>query len=1057
MPIWSAAQKEAIDSVEKNIVVSASAGSGKTAVLTARMVKRIAQDRIPVENLLAMTFTDAAASEMKNRLHAGLDKEKEETTDEELKEYLTQQCAMMGSAKICTIHSFCLDVIKENYFVIGLSPNRIAHIFSEDEMIAIKQRVMKEVFQFMAKDDLEEFKEVAAYFSSRPDDFTALKDTIEKIVNAASNFPDPEPFFNNILMKYRPIQRFSEMDDEIMNYVFLKISIEANQIVNDLNELQNICNYVGADDEACEQVKLKLEKLNMIFEAIQHRDYPECVRIIRNSATSPLKNLKDEDYKRIRKSINDRFQKMVENYFDADELFYDNEHLFNIVEFLVFASKLYIELLEEAKKEAEGLDFSDMEHLAYKILSAQDGLVAKKYQRRFDEILVDEFQDTNEFQNAMIEMISRGNNIFRVGDIKQSIYRFRGAKPQIMADLMKDEENSKTIVLRHNYRSNRSVVEFNNVLFNLLMNVNGLNNEFTEDDFAQIGTPSQDDQGAYPVEFLEIHSMDEKNKDERMKEVSPKARVLANKILDMKNTTEFTHWRDYCVLVRSHAIKDEIRFVFDQMNIPYTTTLKTGFYKAPSIVVLVAWLKLLIDCSDDISCITVLTGVYGYSDEDCALYQLERNRNTFFHAVASKDEKFKNDYELLKKCERKEGFCAALRKMLQINDFYWKQLDNQERANVDLFMSKAIDAEEVSGNLESFLIQIEACLDQPSSTAISASRNDDVVQITTIHQSKGLQYPVVFFWSGSRTVINDEINACMVDEKLGLGLFHVSKPYRFKRATLQRMAISMKNALEEFEENVRLYYVALTRAQKVGIILDKISSDYVESSLSLSTFFNKKGSTDLILSALKYEENILKRTLVPDDYQSQYKAEQKEVVYQELPVYKQKNEAVEYSFETPSSLEERALMPLTFRVFNGTQRGSRMHKAVEKLSSSAWTMDKIKEVCPELRKDEVQQLYELGNNDLFIALNNQEVKKEFSFAIKKEEKIVHGFVDFLAVDEDCFTVVDFKSDRNATEEELIERYSAQLVAYEENLKVLYPNKQSRKMIYSFSLGKFIEF
>lgn len=1057
MPNWSEAQKEAIDSVGKNIVVSASAGSGKTAVLTARMVKRIAQDRIPVENLLAMTFTDAAASEMKNRLHAGLDKEKEETEDEELKEYLAQQCAMMGSAKICTIHSFCLDVIKENYFVIGLSPNRIAHIFSEDEMIAIKQQVMKNVFQIMAEDELERFNETASYFSSRPDDFAALKETIEKIVNAASNFPNSKIFFDNLLKKYKPIQRFSELDEEIMDYVFLKISVEAKQIAAELNELQTICKCIGADDEVCAEVNLKLEKLNQIFVAIENRDYGECVRIFRNSAASRLKNMKDEDYKRVRKSINEHFKKLVENYFDTDELFYDNQHLYGIVEFLVKASELYIDLLEAAKKEAEGLDFSDMEHLAYEILSAQDGLVAKKYQRRFDEILVDEFQDTNEFQNAMIEMISRGDNIFRVGDIKQSIYRFRGAKPQIMADLMKNEENSKTIVLRHNYRSNRSVVEFNNVLFNLLMNVKGLNNEFTEDDFAQIGTSGQDDQGAYPVEFIEIHSLDEKNKDERMKEVSPKARILASKILDMKNTTEFKHWKDYCVLVRSHAIKDEIRFVFDQMNIPYTTTLKTGFYKAPSIVILVAWLKLLIDCNDDISCITVLGGVYGYSDEECALYQLERDKKSFFNAVASKDEKFKNDYVLLKRCEKKEGFCAALRKMLQINDFYWKQLDNQERANVDLFMSKAIDAEEASGNLESFLIQIEACADQPSSTAISASRNDDVVQITTIHQSKGLQYPVVFFWSGSRTVINDDIGACMVDEKLGLGLFHISKPYRYKRPTLQRMAISMKNALEEFEENVRLYYVALTRAQKVGIILDKVASDYVAPSLSLTTFFNKKGSTELILSALKYEENIYKLTLIPDDYQSQFQAEKKEVVYQELPVYQKKNDILEYSFETPSSLEEQMLLPLTFRVFNGTQRGSRMHKAVEKLSSAAWTMEKIKNTCPELRQDEAKLLYELGNNELFIELNKKEVKKEFSFAIKKEEKIVQGFVDFLAVDEDCFIVVDFKSDRNVSEEELIERYSLQLVAYEENLKVLYPNKKSKKMIYSFSLGKFIEF
>ena len=249
MPEWSAAQKEAINSTGNNIVVSASAGSGKTAVLTARMVKRIAQDRIPVERLLAMTFTDAAASEMKNRLYAGLDEEKEKTEDEELKEYLQQQCALMGSAKICTIHSFCLDVIKENYFMIGLSLNQIAHIFSEDEMQMIKNEVMEKTLQIMAQKDEKQFDCAANYFSGRPDDFKPLRETIEKIVNTALNLPDPEPFFDNALKKYQPLKSFDEMDSEIMDYVFIKLKLEANELSSQLKRLIEICVAEQLDEE----------------------------------------------------------------------------------------------------------------------------------------------------------------------------------------------------------------------------------------------------------------------------------------------------------------------------------------------------------------------------------------------------------------------------------------------------------------------------------------------------------------------------------------------------------------------------------------------------------------------------------------------------------------------------------------------------------------------------------------------------------------------------------------------------------------------------------------
>ncbi len=1055
MPKWSPAQLEAIETVGKNIVVSASAGSGKTAVLTARMVKRIVRDHIGVEHLLAMTFTDAAASEMKNRLYAGLDEAGRQASDPALKHYCEEQCALLSSAMICTIHSFCLTVIKENYFVIGLSPNQIDRIFSEDEMLMMKQKIMKQTLRGLFQEDSARFNLAATHFSGRADDNKALQATIEKIADTALNQPDPEPFFKMILARYRQPVHFEDIDPDLLYYLKLKITTELSQLKNLLDEMIQLCQRLELQEETTSAVILKAGKLEAASQAIQNNDYPQFVRALRNAGQSALKNDKDEAYKALRKEINTQFQTLCAEYFDSDTLFYDNVRLLPIAEFLVEGARLFLTLLQKEKKEKEGLDFSDMEHLAYAILSANQGAVAQKYRDRFDEILVDEFQDTNEFQNAMIEMISRGNNIFRVGDIKQSIYRFRGAKPSIMAALMKQKEQGQhSIILHHNYRSNRSIVDFNNLLFSRLMNIPGLNNEFTEDDQAAIGTPDQNDQYRWPVQFLKITANQEK-KEERIKAINPKARILAQKILDMKNTTEFTHWRDYCVLVRSHAIKDEIRFVFESMNIPYTTTLKSGFYKSYSLRILTAWLQLLANLQNDIAAISVLTGTYHYSDEQCAALQLTRQGKSFGAAASEQDKSFHQDYCDLQKTARQEGLTALLEKILQINDFYWDSLDNQERANVDLLMAKAAQAENNGMRLDAFLEQIEACLDQPSSTAVSASRSDDVVQITTIHQSKGLQYPVVFVWLSSKTVLNDELTPCMVDPVLGLGLHHIELPYRYQRPTYQRMAIAMKNALEEYEENVRLLYVALTRAQKVSILLDTVKEETPLRPLSLATFFENKGLSDLVLSALgDCCSSVYEALPISEEYRSLFHAEKLEQPQVSLPRYPLRCKTT-YRLETPSSQEEKELRPLSYRPAAAAQRGTDLHKLIERLPLAPWNETMIRQAAPGCSSAELNALLKLGNNDLYLALCRQEVHKEFSFAARFEDRISHGMIDFLAISKQTYTLVDYKTDRHVSEEELIERYQGQLDRYAELLQVLYPDKQGNKLIYSFSLGKFI--
>ena len=1057
---WSPEQFQAIHQLGKNLIVSASAGSGKTAVLTARMAKRIIEDQIELENLLAMTFTDAAASEMKSRLFHLLSDTMNSTSDPQLKAYCAQQCAVLSSALICTIHSFCLDVITKNYFVIGLDPGLTKRIFTEDELNIMKDSLMEQTLSQLQQKNKQDFIKTAQFFSGRSDDFSTMKKAIFTLAEAALASFDPTQYLDKILTLARQPARFDLIDKTTLYYFFLKIELDMHILEKQLEQLLLISIHHGLEEEYVAPIHLKLGKLQPIFEAIKQQNYNECLRILGNMATSNLKsNSKNEAYKKLRTTINKNCQNLVASYFDADTLFYDNKHNEYLVSFLVSATQLFITLFQKEKQQLKGIDFNDMEHLAFRILKARDGQVAQQYRERFAEILVDEFQDTNTMQNEMIEMISHGNNIFRVGDVKQSIYRFRGAKPEIMAKLMdKQDEHSELIVLHHNYRSNKSIIEYNNYLFERLMSIDGLNNTFTKVDYALAGTPSQDDLYHYPVEFLKISADSQSESTSRIKKANPKAIVLAEKILEMKETTKFKKWSDYCVLVRSHAIKDEIRFVFDQLNIPYTAVLQTGFFKTHAVQIVVSYLRLILWPHQDIACIAVLTGLYHYSDEQCSQLQLQRQKNSYFDAVSKLDPLFAEDFNQICHTFTKNGICAALSKIYNIHHFYKHHLNNQERANLDLFLQKAHDFENNFSSLKLFLDQIDGCYDMPSSTAVAASRSDNVVQITTVHQSKGLQYPVVFYWSSMRTTINDDREALLVDEEMGLGLYHMTMPYRFRRPTMTRTAITMKNTLEEYAENVRLYYVALTRAQQKCFILDKIPENYTPIELSLMTFFQRKGCTDLILSAMNQavcpfycESNIeLSDTHQMDMITTQTQSQSNKII-----LYPQKDQII-YKIESPSSYEEPTLPQLTFHQPTGSARGIHFHTTIEHLPTPPWTFEMIQQVNPNLSKLDIESLIILGKNEFFISLFHQKYYHEYTFATLHQDLITRGAVDFISIGQNDITLIDFKSDRGLSKSDLIYLYKPQVIAYQKNIHQIYPDKKIKVYLYSLTLNCFIE-
>ena len=628
---WSINQKKTIDALGRNVVVSASAGAGKTAVLTERLTKRVAIDHVPVTSILAMTFTEAAAAEMKSRLFSSLSNLLNEENDPTQRQYLQDQLVLLGSAHVSTIHSFCLSLIKENYFMIQLDPKTASNILSDEECLQLKEEAWNQAVSTMMQTDEQGFTSLSDFFSGRSDDFESLKSNALKLSALLAESENQEETVLRFKQYLNPVKTLKEVHPDLLSEYLNACKTQAFCIENALDEALDIIDKDQLSVAEFEShVRLRKDKLEPLIPALEELNYTEVYRILRNCCESPLGRVtKHEVLKPVRKKIMNLCSEAVSFLIPEDQLIRSINEMAPYGHTLIDLASMISCNYAKAKLDRQAMDFSDMEQFALKILLADNKRTAKKMQRQFVDILVDEFQDTNDVQNTIIELISRGNNIFRVGDIKQSIYRFRGARPQIMRDLIRSKDGSQEIIfLSENYRSCKSIVEFNNYLFEVLMNIKGLSQEYTSFDWVSIGTTEQDDHDEFPVEFHAL-SFDKSADSEETGDL--KADYIAQQILSMKQTTKFTKWSDYCVLVRSHAVKDKLRYSFDKFGIPNSMAVKSGFYKSVSLQEIIAFFKLLKNPHDDLAMVTVCTSsMFKMDFETLSKVRIENKNRSYF-------------------------------------------------------------------------------------------------------------------------------------------------------------------------------------------------------------------------------------------------------------------------------------------------------------------------------------------------------------------------------------------------------------------------------------------
>ncbi len=887
---WTKEQEQAIYKNKSNILVAAAAGSGKTAVLVERIINKIINEHIDIDKILVVTFTNAAASEMRERIFNAIYKKIDESENDAEIQNLQRQITLINKASICTIDSFCLDVIRNNFFETNISPNfRIA---DNNEIELLKMEVLYELFEekYEAKDN--DFQDLIKTYTSYRDD-TPLKDLIVKIFTYISSSPYPRKWLKSQIEKFNIKDEnidfsktqwgkilLDEMKEELTDDIAVlddeskKLSVDKDLLIfqktleNDSYELQTLLANLDNWDKAYEIAN----KVEFIKWSVKKFDSLE-----KDEAKYNAKNVRDS----VKKKFNEKRDKIfVSTSKEAIDDINEMHQLLDKLENMVYE---FEDRFKQKKKERNILDFSDVEHLALDILVAEkeDGThtrteVAKKYQNRFNEIAIDEYQDSNLVQEYILTSVSKGNNIFMVGDVKQSIYKFRQARPELFLDKYKkynlNESNNYglKIQLFKNFRSRENILDLTNLIFKNIMSYELGEIDYNKEEYLNLGAKWDELKLKNEVDIIDINDEgenkkesdlqvddDENEENENIEDIELEAKFVSKKIrelidskfqiYDLKSQNyRNIKYRDIAILIRSTKGKAPI-FEKELMenDIPVYSDMSSEYIDSIEIQTILALLKIIDNPIQDIPLVTVMRSSIGkFTDNELVEIRLSDRNSNFYEALqkaklsVSEELKEKIDEFLnqLQKWRDEQEYLSLDELIWQIYEDtgflnYMGILPNGElrQANLRMLFEKAKSYESASfKGLFNFIRFIErlSLSSGDMSSAKMIGENDDVVRIMSIHKSKGLEFPIVFLVSSSSKFNLMDLNMdILLDQDLGIGVKYIDYDKQIKYDTLTKLAIKGKALNSTISEEMRILYVALTRAKEKIYIVGK-SKDF---------------------------------------------------------------------------------------------------------------------------------------------------------------------------------------------------------------------------------------
>lgn len=870
---WTSEQKKVIDLRDRDILVSAAAGSGKTAVLVERIVNRICVDNPPVDidRMLVVTFTKAAAAEMRERVSRAIDSLKEQKPDDE---NLQRQSTLVHNALITTIDSFCLFVVQNNFAQLNLDPD--FRIGDQAELKLMLKDALAQVFEDnYAREDNEAFINLIDTYSKGRND-SAVRQMVEDIYYKAGSSSWPRKWMNSLLRLY-DIKSAKQLEDsEIIKEIVDYSRVLLEEAVQELTMAKDLASATPGLEKYALTLSEDIALFDGMADVTGYVGMQEFLNKISFGRIAVIRKFDGDEKKKERvKSMRDAAKKTVDGikqkYFGmSTKLMYEQlERQRPFVKELIRLSLEFYDAMENVKTRKRVFDFSDIEHFALRILVDEQTLepteTAREFSKHFEEIMIDEYQDSNQVQEDILRAISRERqgvgNMFMVGDVKQSIYRFRMARPELFMEkyntYTSDDSEHQRIDLHKNFRSRNEVLDFTNDIFYKIMAAD-LGNVQYDDDAALYPGASYPKKTMRP-ELLLVDYKDEELseiiEDEDGDKVQIEALLIANRIRSLMENGMVTdkktgqlravQYRDIVILSRSVATwGNTVAAVLKDCDIPAHVESNTGYFSSYEIQVILSMLRILDNPLQDIPMAAVIASpIVGMDDEELAQIRSAFKGVSFAQAALSamagedgyEDEKLKAFalvFERLRGAVADTPIHELLYMMLDETGFYRyasaMPAGKRRRQNIDMLIEMAAAYEKTSyKGLFHFVryIDIQQKYEIDYGEADTAGENDDVVRIMTIHKSKGLEFPVVFV-SGLGKGFNtqDTKSDLVIHEKLGLGLVEKTKSPRTKRPSLIRNEIESRIKRENLGEELRVLYVALTRAKEKIILTGGLSN-----------------------------------------------------------------------------------------------------------------------------------------------------------------------------------------------------------------------------------------
>lgn len=898
MPKWTPQQNNAINARGRNILVSAAAGSGKTAVLVERVIKKITdcENPVDIDKLLIVTFTNNAASEMKFRITKSL---KEILRNEPFNQNAQRQLNLMPNAKICTIDSFCINLVRENFFELGI--NQDFTNLDENEASLLEDEIISNLTDELFENNDKEFIKLVEQFNT-PGNEKPFINAVKKVRRFIYAQPFPYSWAYKMSELYNSNTAFenSKWFEYIKGEADYLISIAKKCVNNNLALLNQIDdsklnekfeNLFLNDKSLIDNVS---DLLNTSWDDLVKLGVPSFARLV---STAKLDEELASEIKANRNTYTNIIKKEIPAFFICSKEDYVKSlnTLYPIIKKLIEFVKIVDARLMVEKNERNSYSFSDTEHFAINLLFTPDGdkiikkELADRLSAEFEEILVDEYQDTNEAQDLLFAYLSNGHNLFTVGDVKQSIYRFRLAMPNIFNSRRKlytdynpnDNEKSSKIILDKNFRSSKGICEYVNFIFSKVMSERVGELDYNAQNRLNFGANYKKND----IPSAQIHILDgAKGEETDTREAMQIAKLIRKKIDSKEQIKDGDEYRDirysdFAILFRSmknHV--DSYVEVFTDMSIPVQCDNSSNLFENNEIKLILSLLRTIDNPTKDISLLsTMMSPVYAFTADELAQIRIENKRKNFYFSVLnSQNEKvlnFLEDIKNLKKLSVTMSVSNFIRYLVEDKGIvaFINAMGNGEQRYQNILALISFAQKFDSGvniGLTSFIRYIDKIIDTDKGIDSKSivSGKDDAVTIMTVHHSKGLEFPICILAGAARSYNTGELTEnLLINTVYGFGLKVHNEERMYNIQSIPYSVIKSKSANELMSENLRVLYVAMTRAKEQFITfiscqnierkMQTLYSKLIDGEITPYAVKSCKSDADIILLCSLFHQN----------------------------------------------------------------------------------------------------------------------------------------------------------------------------------------------------------